>query len=104
MIEIRTWWNAVVAANEIVRAGNTAYLGVAEFSVWISDQPIQKSKCEIRINGVISKKKLKSNMIDYLAGAYLIHDMETVQGILDMIVLIERWEGGKWSGYNKSDQ
>ena len=96
MKQVHTWWNAVVEINKIVKSGNPAYLGVKEFSVVVSDQPIRKAKYELIIFSRISKKELKSEIMDYLSRAYLIHDNDTVQSILIMLALIEQWESNKW--------
>ena len=94
---VRTWRNVVEGINRVIRSGNPAYLNIKDFSVVISDHPIPECKHEIIITYEVSMRELKSDILDYLSVMCLIRDNKAVQGVLDMLTLIEQW---RWERYD----
>lgn len=89
--EVHTWYQVMREVNKIVRAGKPAYIVLNGFSVVVEDFPSADIGTII-----VSKRELKSDVLDHLARAYLICNNRRVHLILAMLALIEQWEGDKW--------
>lgn len=94
--EMHTWYQVMREVNKIVRAGKPAYIMLNGFSVVVEDFPGADIDTIIVYTTIVSKRKLKSDVLDHLARAYLICNNGRVHLILAMLALIEQWEGSKW--------
>jgi hypothetical protein len=91
--EVHTWYQVMREVNKIVRAGKPAYIGLNGFSVVVEDFPGADIDTIIIYATIVSKRELKSDVLDHLAREYLICNNERVYLILAMLALIEQREG-----------